>query len=343
VNPASRERPAARSGERIEDLLKEPLAAVWLVLGDETLLVVQAVEALASRALEGGIAAFNRSEGSAEEGAVGSLLQQAATLPMMGGRRAVIIRDIEKANNKEIERILDYVAAPSPTTVLIVSGTTTPPASEGSNPGVRLQNALKKSGSLVRYEIGQKDPVQFAIERADAQGCRLPRAEAEQLVEMVGKDLGLLAMEIDKLSAFVGGQGTITAAEVEEVCSLLALAVIWDLTDAVVRRDAGTALRILFRLLEDGEAPERILPLLTWQFRQLLLLQDCDARGENPYNLGIRMPGAKLAAARNALHAHPLAADAILDRLASANRDMHGHPAGERRVLEGLVLRLVAA
>jgi DNA polymerase III delta subunit len=134
--------------------------------------------------------------------------------------------------------------------------------------------------------------------------------------------------------------GRITAAHVEEVCSLLGEAVAWDLTDAIVRGNTGAALGILHRLMEDGEPPEKILPVIAWQVRTLVALQACLRRGGNPWEEGIRMPRDKMEAARRSLDAHPLAPDRILESLARANQDMHGHRAGDRHVLEGLVLGL---
>ena len=39
----------------------------------------------------------------------------------------------------------------------------------------------------------------------------------------------------------------------EAVCSLVAEAAIWDLTDAVVRRDTDKALAVAHRMLDTGE------------------------------------------------------------------------------------------
>ena len=45
---------------------------------------------------------------------------------------------------------------------------------------------------------------------------------------------------------------------------------IFELTQAVVRRDSQTAIRRLESLLAEGQAPQQIIALLLWQFRVLL-------------------------------------------------------------------------
>ncbi len=319
--------------------LGEQLVPVYLVYGDEQLLVRRCLDKLAQRTLEGGPAAFNRAEGSAGADVRG-LLGQARTPPMMGPRRLVVIREIENAKNPEIEQLMGYVASPSPTTVLVLTGAKLPPAAEGKNMGVRLRNAVNKAGQTLRFEATAQDPVAFVRQRCASGGCELGAREAELLVEVVGRDLGRLEGECDKLVAFAGGSGRISSEQVEQVCSLLAETVIFELTDAIVRGEAGLAMAIAHKLMEEGHAPARILPLVAWQVRQLIQLQDCLRRRADPYDEGIRMPRAKMQAARNSLRRHPLRGERTLDLMADATLRMRTSKAGERHVLEALVLAL---
>jgi len=312
-----------------------------MVLGDASLLVQQAVDEIAVKALQGGLAAFNRAEGSAETGSISSLLSQARTPPMMGPRRLVVIHTIEKAKTADLDALLAYAGSPCPSTILVIHGSGTPPAEEGMDRGKRLQNAVQKVGRVLRFKTEDQDPVRFVASRIQASGCRIGSAESELLVEVVGRDLGILASEADKLVTYAGGKGEVTGNLIQEVCSMLAEAVVWDLTDALVRRDANQALAIAHRMMEDGEAPQRILALVHWKMRQMLSLQQCDREGKNPFEVGLRMPGAQLSALRTSLRARPLRPDRTTDLLAEAARQMHGHKAGERRILEALVLRLV--
>jgi len=163
---------------------------------------------------------------------------------------------------------------------------------------------------------------------------------ARLLIELVGSELGRVQTETDKLIAYVGGEGRIGREAVEAVCSMVAEAIIWDLTDALVRKDADQALAVSHRLLETGEAPHRLMAMITWQIRQLLTLQECLDKGLSPRDAGIRMPGRKLSAAQDALRRRPIDATRIFDTLASANRALNRSRAGDRRVFEGLLLDL---
>jgi DNA polymerase III delta subunit len=188
--------------------------------------------------------------------------------------------------------------------------------------------------------MGARDPVRFAVERAEEGGCKLDGRAARLLVELVGGELGRVQTETDKLVAYVGGQGRIGAEEVEAVCSMVAEAIIWDLTDALVRKDANQALAVSHRLLETGEAPHRLMAMITWQIRQLVTLQACVQQGRSPQDAGIRMPGRKMSAATEALRRWPIDPTRIFDTLAAANRSLNRSRAGDRRVFEGLLLEL---
>ncbi len=330
----------ARGRKADSQELGETLAPAYLVYGDEHLLVRRCIDEIAERTLAGGPAAFNRAEGLATAEATRGLLSQARTPPMMGPRRLVVLRELEGAKNAELQAVIDYLGSPSPTTVLVVTGAKLPPASEGTNMGVRLRNAMKKAGQVLRFEAAKQDPVAFVRQRCKDGGCELGRNEAELLIEVVGRDLGRLAGEVDKLLAFVGGSGRIGAEQVQQVCSLLAETVIFELTDAIVRGEAGAALAIAHRLNDEGHAPARILPLVAWQVRQLIQLQDCLRRRGDPYEEGIRMPRAKMQAARTSLRRHPLRGERTLELLADATMRMRTSKAGERRVFEALVLDL---
>lgn len=333
------------SGPPPENLPEEgsPIEPVWLVTGTATLLVKQAVTRIADAALAGSPASFNRAEGSASDGEVQAMLGQARTPPMMGARRVVVIRELEGAKVADLEKMADYAKDPAPTTVLLLCGRSLP-----SNKGERkvsnaLTRAVKKTGRVIRYPDREQDPVAFVQRRARGVDVVLPPDVARFLVEVVGSDLGILASEVDKAITYAGDGGTVTRETVEEVCCLLAEAVVWELTDAIVQGNAARAMAILHRKLAEGEEPQLILGLVSWKLRQLVQLQACDREGRDLRSAGVKLFGRSLGQARSALRRRTIRADRVLDTLARANQQMRGHRAGSRHVLEALVLGLVKA
>ena len=318
---------------------------VHVVLGDEDLLVRQAVEGIIHAAFEGKGPGFNLAQFEAGGGA-NAALDLARTQPMMARRRVVVVREMEKAPVELLDALMSYVEKPNPSTVLILTGQKTPEAAGGKDRGRRLVNLVQKTGKVGRFRAKDQRPVPFAQQLAQEAGCPIDRRAAELLVELVGADLGRLKSELDKAIAYVGGAAPIEISTIEAVTCVVGEAVIWDLTDAILARDTDRALAATHRMLEEsgpGErASYRLLGMVAWQMRQLLLLQDSLRLGAAAPPSWSRMPAFKLQAAQRRLRSRPLSATGTMGALARASRDFNRSRAGDQRVFEGLVLSLVA-
>jgi DNA polymerase-3 subunit delta len=313
----------------------DPSRPVHLILGDERLLVEQALSELIAAALGGPTSGFNYSSHLAGESPL-SALSTARTMPMMVRRQVVLIREVENASKDFCDAILEYLGSPSDSTLFILTGQKLPPA------GGKINNLVKQIGVVSRFKAGSQKPVPFAVDYARGQGCRLDGSGARMLVALVGSDLAVLRAEIDKLVCYVGGEGSISSEDVEAICSVVAEGKIWDLTDALIRRDINMAMAAAHRMLEEGQASHRLISTVTWQFRQLLELQDDLRCGRPPGGTWARAPSSKIQAAQRLLQQRPLSASRIMRALADANQAFNRSRAGDRRVFEGLIMELAA-
>jgi DNA polymerase-3 subunit delta len=315
---------------------------VYALIGDEELLTSRATELVTETVMGGGLAAFNQSVFRASDQGALESIAVARTLPMMSNLRLVIIRGVEEASTDLLQMILDYCESPVETTVLVLTGLRWPKAAGGVDRGRRIEGKVKKLNGVYRFKSKDQDPVSFAMHFAGEAGCTLSRRDAIGLVEMVGGDLNRIQLEIDKLALWLGDEEVIDSKALNEVCSMLSEAEIWALTDAIVERNADKALATTHRLLESGEPAHRIIAMIAWQVRQLLQLQEAVRNGQDPRSAGIRMPARKMQAATNSLRRRPISALHLLGSIAQANERMNSWRTGEARVLEGLVLGLVA-
>ena len=115
--------------------------------------------------------------------------------------------------------------------------------------------------------------------RARAAGATLTPEAARLLVEAQGDNRRLLAGEIDKLSVYVGQGGQIRAEDVRLLTPVARQAVIFDLTDALARRDRARALNLLHELLANGAPPLSIVGMTAYQTRSLLQVKSLAERG----------------------------------------------------------------
>jgi DNA polymerase-3 subunit delta len=105
--------------------------------------------------------------------------------------------------------------------------------------------------------------------RATLLGVEVAPDAINELAAAVGADSERVDQELAKLGAFAAG-ARVTGTDVRALVSGAIETDIFELTQAVVRRDTQTALRRLETLLAEGQAAQQILALLLWQFRVLL-------------------------------------------------------------------------
>ncbi len=115
--------------------------------------------------------------------------------------------------------------------------------------------------------------------RARKHGGQIEPQAAHQLATVVGADLRLLDQEIFKLVTYTNAKRPITKADVDAVVPYAQAAVVFDMVDALGRRDGRTAAQTLHRLLEMGEHPLRLLAMIVRQFRLLIQVEELKAEG----------------------------------------------------------------
>jgi DNA polymerase III subunit delta len=248
------------------------IPSVVLVHGVEPVLL-QDTAAAFTRALcpDPGAAALVREVLDAKDAGAEVIVRSALTLPFLGGQRLVIVRGAEALAAKAGEPLAAYVAAPNPSTVLLLLA------------GAELAaNHWLLRAVPAAAVVGLPRPVGRALvgwlrARAGADGYELGEDAAALLVELVGDDLTTLVGEVAK-AALAGGPDNrrVTPREVRAVVGAQRLHHIFDLTRAVAERDQGAAHALLGALLAAGEEPLAVLGMLArearsvWQAREWL-------------------------------------------------------------------------
>ena len=144
--------------------------------------------------------------------------------------------------------------------------------------GVAKNSALFKAASRHGKVEEYIPPKGAALERwiasrASELGVKVAHAAQVALAATL-PDLQTLANELDKLALYVGEGGTIDERVLREMSFATKQDDVFELTNAVARRDTKGALIQLQRLLDGGTAPEGILPVLAWQIRTLIQVRD---------------------------------------------------------------------
>jgi DNA polymerase-3 subunit delta len=143
-----------------------------------------------------------------------------------------------------------------------------------SHPILRLAKAEKGRAYIRLFELPKERELPSWIhERAWESGGNIDSDAAYALATLVGRDLRLLDLELDKLLLYADGR-TVCVDDVRTLVSRARDASIFDLVDAVGRREPGRALRLLHGLLDDRREPRYLLAMLARQVRILIQVSE---------------------------------------------------------------------
>jgi DNA polymerase-3 subunit delta len=172
-----------------------------------------------------------------------------------GGRRLVIVGEVDRWKAADAKALAEYLAAPTPDTVLALVGAEVKKDSA-------LAKAVAKAGSILVYDIAKRRLPEWVAKQfadrgigADPEACRV-------LVEIVGESPEELASEIDKIAIWAGGE-PVGVPEIELLAAGCAEVPGYELTDAWGRRDLAAALAACQTLLDrSGDPVSRSVPAL---------------------------------------------------------------------------------
>lgn len=257
------------------------IAHVYFVHGQETYLLDKAVEAILDAAAPEGLNDFNYDVFHGKSATGDAIRQAVEMLPMMTRRRIVLVRNFQEIPVGEWEILKDYLENPSPTTCLIIHARTGEKALDGRSAFIKKLKSVAETcefKSLYENEVGS-----FISKQAGRRGMRLHRDAEAYLVEAIGTDLAGIDTALEKVDLYIGADPEgkprmVDVSQVEAVVANTKARSVFELTDALGKRDFQEALLILERMMLAGEAPILISHMVARHFRILAKLHDPSLR-----------------------------------------------------------------
>jgi DNA polymerase III subunit delta len=319
------------------------LEPVYVITSEQPLLVDRAVRALLEASVPPAMRGFNYDV--IEGKATGSRIVAAAqTLPMMAQRRMVLVRDLAVIAAAELTPLIEYLASPNPSTVLVL-------LTSKLDKRIKFYAAAAKAGKV--HELWPpKNLVPWIRAEAQARGAKLEPDAVSRLAEAVGGDLARLALSIDQLSLYAGDRA-VTVDDVEDLVADTRERSIFELTDSLGAGDLTRSLAAVGALCDQRQSGVGVVVMLARHVRQLALCQVAIAertpRNELPSLIGAP-PFVIDRIMQSARHWTPAALARASVRLSEADRTLKGQmpmsktlgkQMTERLVLDRLVSDLV--
>jgi DNA polymerase-3 subunit delta len=249
-------------------------APIYLFHGAEDFLADEGVQWIIENAVDVNARGFDLDVMYGSKAEARDVVGHASSFPMMGTRRVVVVKEFEKLATTETEKevVSAYINKPLDSTILVLVS---------AEPDFRRRpfTDLKKRAEVVECKpLYDSEVPSWIADRIRAQG-REANTEACRLIQAyVGNSLRSLQNELDKLYVFIGDRKKITPEDVATVVGATKGFTIFELQNAIGRKDPKEAIRILERMLEAGQSAQMIIVMLTRFFTQLWKLTDLRQR-----------------------------------------------------------------
>jgi len=337
----------------------------YVLLGDEAFLYAMCRRGVLQALVPEDLRDFSLHELDLAETSIFETLDLAQTPSLMAPFQVLIVRNVKLLYGRgqkkdELAAIEEYFRRPNPQALLIfVADHIALPQDlrkmdmQDKERAERIRETLGDACGVVELQrVSDDDAVQWVLREGAAKGVAFHEDAARELVDALGAEMMTIASEVEKLVLYAGAMGAkqVELNDVETMVSAAKQRSLYELTDAISRKDAPRALALLHGLLNASEGGEEAaighVFTLAKTFRQMLVLNEKQVKDQRAM-WQVLWPGFRVA---------PFAADALIaqarryhDRseltrglqwIAKADVALRSSPPDKRLVLERLVMRL---
>jgi DNA polymerase-3 subunit delta len=245
--------------------IKEESFPIYVIEGEEETIVDAETEKIVGQFLEPVQRDLGLVKMQGDNAVIGDCLDELRTLPFLGTRRVVVIKDAGEFISVNRQFLEDYFDKPSPTGVLIL---TVGKLHSGTN----LAKKLSRCGKLVSIKTPSRNALPSHLTRYAEQthGKKLSQQAAELTIELAGEDVGRLFREIDKLAAYSDAEKEISIEDIESLTGHNRLFDAFEVFDKALSGKAAAAIeRFRDMLAKDKTAQYSVVGAFIYQVRRM--------------------------------------------------------------------------
>ncbi len=252
----------------------------YVLHGDDTFTRSEELRGLQAKMGDPGMAELNTALLDGRSVTWEELRQHCDSLPFLSDRRLVIVTGLltrlaQRGTGSDeqafLDRLLEHLPDLAPTTRLVFLEDRALP---DGHPILELARSQEEGYERVFAVPSGSALTRWVYQRVRQEGGQIDSEAAQALCAFVGHDLYRLHHEIQKLVSYTDAERPITEDDVQTLTPQARQASIFDLVDALGRRNGEQAARIYHDLLTVGEHALGILGMITRQFRLLIQVKE---------------------------------------------------------------------
>ena len=244
------------------------LKGLYVFHGEEAFLRDSYLAKLRQTVLPAGLEDFNLHTARGKDCSIDWLEQAVDCLPMMSRRTLVEVTDFDlfAQKEKDRDRLMAILSALPDYCTLVFVYDLLPYKAPGQS---KLAALVNKTGAIVNFQRQEEDTlVSWICGQFRRAGKSIDTADAGYLVFLCGDLMHDLSSQIGKIAAYAD-QTRVTRDDIDAVAIPQVSAVVFQMTDALARKDFDKAASVLADLLHSQESPVMILSVMGKYFRQL--------------------------------------------------------------------------
>ena len=252
--------------EQLQRHLLDGLQSVYVLCGDEPLLLQESTDLIRQAATKNGYS--ERQVHAIERGfSWDALIADSQALSLFAERKLVELRFSGKPNAAAADVLIDFAQRPTEDTLLLI----TLPKLDAAAQKSKWFTALDNHGvQITVYPVDASALPGWLSQRAQSLGLRLPTEALQLLADRTEGNLLAAAQALEKLRLLSDGND-ISFDTVASLVSDSTRYSVFDLADAVLMGDASRAARLLLGLESEGQAESVVLWALQKDLRALTL------------------------------------------------------------------------
>ncbi|MBO6516297.1 MAG: DNA polymerase III subunit delta [Bacteroidia bacterium] len=211
---------------------------VYFLEGEEPYFIDKIADRLEQTVLTEAEKGFNLQVVYGRDGNVVDLLSSARRFPMMSEYQLIIVREAQSL--KGLDQVLDYLANPVKSTVLVFLH-----KNKKVSKATKLGRELKKYGVFTSNKLYERDVTPWMANHLKTLGLSIQPQAAQVLIQTFGSDLQKITGELDKARAGLGERKSIEMDDLARGGGIDKEYNVFELTKSIGKRDLRQSLRIV--------------------------------------------------------------------------------------------------
>lgn len=312
---------------------------VYVLLGEEDFLKQNAllkIKANCTTPENESVSAFNYISIDGKTTGSSRLLTECEQLPFMNNIRLVVVKDAEKIID---DAVLEYIKNPSKTTCLVLMF-------RKIDKRLSIYKVLEKYADVQEFDHpDEKDTTAWIQHYIKTGRKNISATDASRLANILDNNLTGIQQELEKLIAYSGKNDTITYNDIETIVSENRLNDSFALTESIQNKDTSTAIKLVNKLLNQGNAVPQIIGTIRWMLTRLWMGKELLEKGDrHSVSKELRIPSYFLGKFINQVEKFDIAELKMgLVKVLELEKLMRTYTLPQNLVLELLVIKLGTA